>query len=311
MPTPPIPNEVLLQTLKVYNECAGNVCETADRLKMTRGGVQTRLRAAKARGLVPEIPEAGFLPKPKILMLDIETAPNLVTVWGLFNQNVAINQIIEPGYTMCWAAKWHGKKEIMFSSIMDGPAGDSRAMVEGIHSLMDEADVIVHYNGNSFDVPTLHKEFLIHGLPPPAPSRHVDLLNTARHKFRLASNKLDFIAQQVGIGAKSEHKGHKLWLECMDRKKAAWKTMESYNKNDVVLLEKLYEKLLPWIGDTLNRSAFANTFCCPRCGSNDYTQQKTVTLITGVYRRYECNSCSGWFRINMREKHQRTKAIAI
>lgn len=307
MPTPPISTETLLETLKVFNECAGNTCETAERLKLTRGGIQSRLRAAKARGLVPEVPEAGYNSKPKVLMLDIETAPHLVTSWGLFKQNIAINQIIKPGYTMCWAAKWHGKPEVMFDSILNDP----KRMVRGIHALMDEADVIVHYNGNSFDVPTLHKEFLLQDMPPPAPSRHVDLLNTARKKFRLASNKLDFISQELGIGAKSEHKGHKLWLECMEHKKAAWKTMEQYNKNDVLLLEKLYDSLLPWISDNLNLSAFGNTFCCPRCGSWDYAQRKTVTLTTGIYRRYECNSCSGWFRINMREKHQRTKAIAI
>lgn len=307
MPTPKIDHKLIEETVRVYQECGGNASEASIRLGLSRGGLQTRLRRAKILGIQPEIPEAGYSKKPKILMLDIETAPNLVTAWGLFNQNIAINQIIKPGYTMCWAAKWHGKDGVMFSSVMDG----AKKMVQRIHALMDEADVICHYNGNSFDVPTLHKEFLLHGLAPPAPSRHVDLLNTARRQFRLASNKLDFIAQQMGIGAKEEHKGRKLWLECMNKNKKAWATMESYNKNDVLLLEKLYDKLLPWIGDSLNLSAFGNTFCCPRCGSTDYTQQQTVTLITGVYRRYECNSCKGWFRINVRERHQRTKAIAI
>ena len=53
----------------------------------------------------------------KILYLDIETAPNLVFTWGLFNQNIGLNQIVKPGYTLCFAAQWEGKKEIVFSSV--------------------------------------------------------------------------------------------------------------------------------------------------------------------------------------------------
>lgn len=56
----------------------------------------------------------------RLLMLDIETSPNLAAVWGLFNVNIGINQIIKPGGTLCWAAKWYGEKEIMFSSVLDG-----------------------------------------------------------------------------------------------------------------------------------------------------------------------------------------------
>jgi len=53
----------------------------------------------------------------KILFLDIESAPSRVYTWGLFNQNIALNQIEEPGYTLCWAAKWFGKKKMLFSSV--------------------------------------------------------------------------------------------------------------------------------------------------------------------------------------------------
>ena len=41
-----------------------------------------------------------------ILLIDIETAPNKVYTWGLWNQNVSLNQIDEVGYTLCWAATW-------------------------------------------------------------------------------------------------------------------------------------------------------------------------------------------------------------
>src|SRR5687768_6894842 len=102
-------------------------------------------------------------------MLDIETAPHLSATWGLYDQNVAIDQLIEPGYTLCWAAKWYGEKEIMFESVMTG----EKRMVRRMHKLLDEADAVCHYNGKKFDVPTLNKEFLLRGLRPPAPFKEI------------------------------------------------------------------------------------------------------------------------------------------
>jgi len=53
----------------------------------------------------------------KILFCDIETAPNLAYVWGLYDQNVAISQMVNSGYVLCWAANWLDSDEFMFDSI--------------------------------------------------------------------------------------------------------------------------------------------------------------------------------------------------
>lgn len=234
----------------------------------------------------------------RLLLVDIETAPNLATVWGLWNQNISINQLIKPGYTLCWAAKWHGEKEIMFESIVTG----ERRMIRRIHKLLDEADAVCHYNGTKFDIPTLKKEFLISGLRPPSPSKQIDLLKTVRKEFRLASNKLDFVAKELGLGKKTKHKGHELWLECMAKDKKAWTTMERYNKQDVVLLEKLYKRLLPWIGGHPNLSAMYAAECCPTCASKSKQSRGHITLDAGRYRRFQCNDCGKWYRSTKSEK---------
>ena len=124
----------------------------------------------------------------KILLLDIETAPNVVYTWGLYNQNIAINQIDRPGYTLCWSAKWLGDDTVHFSSIRKG----KDAMLNRIHRMLGEADVVVTYNGKKFDIPTLNKEFILNGLPPPAPYKHVDLYQVVKSTFRFVSNKLDW-----------------------------------------------------------------------------------------------------------------------
>jgi len=228
----------------------------------------------------------------RLLMLDIETAPHLAAVWGLYDQNVSINQIIKPGYTLCWAAKWHGEDDVMFDSVLSGP----RKMVRGIHELLGEADAVCHYNGTKFDIPTLNKEFLLQKLDPPAPYKQIDLLWVARSRFRLASNKLDYVAQQLGLGSKVEHKGFDLWLECMAKKPEAWATMEKYNKHDVTLLERVYDRLLPWIKNHPNLSAYSGHAACPRCGSDKAQARGWAIANTLRYQRFQCKDCGTWYR---------------
>ncbi|KKK58739.1 hypothetical protein LCGC14_3041410, partial [marine sediment metagenome] len=181
---------------------------------------------------------------PRILLLDIETAPHRVYAWGLWGQDIYIDQIEAPGYTLCWAAKWLGSKQMMFASVQ---SPGRKKMLRNIYSLITEADIVVHYNGTKFDMPTLNKEFVIEGWPPPSSYKQIDLLLTARRQFRLASNKLDWVARSLGLGQKMKHKGMELWRNCMAGDPASWRTMERYNKRDVVLLEKVYLALRPWV----------------------------------------------------------------
>lgn len=231
----------------------------------------------------------------KILHLDIETAPNKVYAWGLWGQDIHIDQIVEAGYTLCWAAKWHGQGKVLFDSIQKS---GKEAMVQGIYALIEEADAVCHYNGAKFDMPTLNREFILQGLQPPPPYKQIDLLQTARRQFRFPSNKLDYIAQQLGLGSKTKHKGMQLWNECMDGDEKAWRTMERYNKQDVRLLEKLYLKLLPWIQHHPNHALYQvrPRPACKSCGSMSLQQRGYSRTTAQVYRRYQCKNCGTWQR---------------
>lgn len=229
----------------------------------------------------------------KILLLDIESAPNMAYVWGLWQQNVAINQIETAGYTMCWAAKWLGSDKMMFDSVRKG--GEKR-MLARIHKLLDEADAVVHYNGVKFDIPTLNKEFIKQGMAPPSPYKHIDLLLHCRRIFRFESNKLDYVAQSLGLGSKAKHEGFDLWRQCMVGDAAAWKRMEEYNRQDVVLLEKLYHKVSPWISGHPNRSVHDEHLCCTNCGSKSYHARGYTISKAAKYKRYQCLECGHWFK---------------
>ena len=235
-----------------------------------------------------------------ILLLDIETSPNTAHVWGLWQQNVGINQLLESSQVMCWAAKWYGEKEVIFGKDLDT-----------IHEMINQADVVVHYNGKKFDMPTLNKEFLLHGMLPPAPYKQIDLLRVVRSQFRFPSNKLDYVAQRLGLGKKVKHEGHELWVKCMAGDPVAWKKMERYNKQDVVLLEKVYDKLLPWIKSHPNHNLYNDLeHSCPNCGSGKLHRRGVARSIGGVYQRYQCTDCGSWSQGTKSSKSVQVKGIA-
>lgn len=186
-----------------------------------------------------------------ILLLDIETAPNLAAVFQLKQTYIRPEYIMDNGYVLCYAAKWLGKKTMYFAKSPDGHL----AMLKSIHSLLSKADVVVHYNGKKFDIPTLNAEFLLHGLAPLTTYIQIDLFRLIRRTFNFPSYKLSYVADRLGIGHKVEHSGWDTWKACMnnlhEKHAKSWVLMERYNKGDVVLLEKLYHRVRPWFVATL------------------------------------------------------------
>ncbi len=225
-------------------------------------------------------------------MIDIETAPNTAFVWRLFKETIPLARLIESSYVMCWSAKWYGKPEVMFDSIQQsGP----KAMLKRMHRLLDEADVVMHYYGSSFDIPVLNKEFLLANILPPAPYKELDLCTTVRKKFKFVSYKLDYVCQKLGLGKKHDT-DFQLWVDCMKKEPVAWKKMELYNRQDVLLLEKLYDRIRPWIKGHANHSVYEAALVCPNCASTSITRRGFHYTSTSKYQRYRCGGCGNWFR---------------
>ena len=236
----------------------------------------------------------------RILVLDIETSPNICYTWGLFKQDISIGQIIEPTRMICWAAKWVGEKKVHFASdFHDG----TDEMLSRLHDLLSETTAVVHFNGTSFDMPHIKREFIKHEMPPLPPIVEIDLLRVVKKNFRLTSNKLDYVAQYLGIGAKVSHAGFSLWKKYLDGDEQAANKMRAYNKGDVVLTEKVYTRLLPHI---TNHPSYALSVdetipTCNRCGSYNLVKRGYTFLTTGKYQRFVCAECGGWSRSVTRE----------
>lgn len=259
--------------------------------------------------------------QPKVLLLDIETAPNVAYVWKLYDDYISPDHLVSHSYILCVSAKWLGEKDIKFYSVWkDGQV----AMLKAIHKLMDDATVIIHYNGKKFDIPTLNREFLTTGLTPPAPYKQIDLYGVVKSQFKFTSNKLDYVCQRLSLGTKVHHKGMQLWHDCINGKPKAHKLMEAYNKQDVNLLEKLYYKLRPWIiaHPIFARPATSTPFSvvvpggsvvkysngkggsskhpkvpCPKCGGLDVRFDRAKPTKSGTTMSYKCKPCNKQFSV--------------
>lgn len=239
----------------------------------------------------------------KILELDIETMYTVVKTWTLWPKYISPNDVIEPGEVICWAARWHGERDMHFSSAhRDG----RERMMQQMAELLDEADAVMHYNGKAFDTKHLNREFLLQGIDPPSHFHQIDLLSVVKKQFKFESNKLDYVCRRLGLGSKTTHQGMGLWDKCKAGDAAAWKLMEKYNKQDVRLLTKLYKRLRPWITGHPNCGLYledATRPTCPNCGSTDVHEKGTqYNSKAASYKRYKCLGCGAPLRSRLQSK---------
>lgn len=225
--------------------------------------------------------------KPRILVIDIETSPGLGYFWRIFDENIGIEQIVEPSRIICAAFKWHGEAGITFySEWTDG----TKAMLHGIHQALGEADAVVTFNGDKFDLPRLNGEFIGQGLDPLPPLTSIDLRKTTK-KLGLMSGKLDYVVQYYKIGKKIEHEGFPLWRKVLARDEAACKRMERYNKFDTFLTARLYNFLRPYMD---NHPYIQPSGMCSACGSDDLIHRGYRYTKTMQTERLQCKVCGKW-----------------
>lgn len=256
------------------------------------------------------------MPKPKILVFDIETAPALGDVWGLWQNNVGLSQLRKSGFIMSWSAKWLGEKKVYYADCSKNGEADEMDMLLKLVDLLDQADMIIAHNGDRFDMGWVRGRMLYYGIPPFGPVKQIDTLKVAKRHFRLISNKLEYIAKLLGCDEKLKHKnfaGHELWAECIKGNKKAWKEMKTYNKQDVVTLEQVYYKLRPFMTNHPNVGLYGvgKQIACPLCGSNHVHKRGFAYTGVSVFQRYRCNDCGGWSRkaINLVPKERRKNIL--
>lgn len=235
----------------------------------------------------------------KILLLDIETAPILSYTWGLWKQFINTPQIESDWFCLSWAARWLFSSDT-FSDRLTGKEAvreDDKRIIKSIWKLIDEAHIVVTQNGQKFDIPRLNTRFLISGLTPPSPYQMIDTLVTLKKTFAFSSNKLDYVNKALGLPQKIPTT-FELWRKCLQGDEEALEQMETYNKNDVLILEDTFLLLRPWIKPNINIGLYlsAKESCCTTCGSFNIEERGYYYTSVNRYLSYHCKDCGAYSR---------------
>ena len=259
--------------------------------------------------------ELSFIKTPKILVLDIETAPVLAYCWSLWENNVALNQIKNDWFILSWSAKWLGDSEdnIFYADQRNAEnIEDDSEILKPLWKLLNEADIVIGQNSRKFDHKKINARFIQNKFTPPSSYRTVDTQVLAKSIFGFTSNKLEYMTDKLCTKYKKqkheEFSGFNMWSECLKGNKKAFEAMETYNKYDILSTEELYTILRAWDKKGPNVNVFhdTNKLVCT-CGSLDFKKNGFVYTNTGKFQRHTCNKCGAEVKdkTNMLSKEKR------
>lgn len=244
----------------------------------------------------------------KVLIYDIENAPNLGYVWEKWQTNVL--EFKDQWFLLSFAWKWLGERETHVLGLDDMPgyepgSMDDRELVTRLRDLFDEADITVTHNGISFDNKKAQTRMIVHGIDPPSSYKEVDTLRTARKQFAFTSNRLGDLCQALGLPSKASTGGMSTWFGCMNGDPKSWAKMKKYNKQDVIILEKLYKRFIPWLTNYPHMGAFeGRPDNCPKCGKGPLVARGWRYAQVSRRRQFHCKSCGGYSMSRKREDLQ-------
>jgi hypothetical protein len=231
------------------------------------------------------------LDKPRILVLDIETAPAELWGWGMFKQNFGVEQVKADPYILCVGYQWLGEGRPECLTVWDnGPV----RMLESVRDLLQAADVVVGKNSIQFDYKWLNTEFLKYKIPPHRPVTHIDLQVVGKNQFRFLSNKLEYMLNYLDLGGKVKHEGFELWRKVMEGDEVARRKMVRYCLGDVRKTGLMYYRMRPYIVNHPSMRALGSE-ACPTCLSKNTKRDGIRRTKCYHVQQHQCNDCGAYF----------------
>ena len=242
---------------------------------------------------MPKKTEADLPTRRRRLFFDIETSPNIGLFWQAgYKQKIDYSNIIKERAIICICYKWEDEKEV-YELHWSAKQCDKK-MLQDFIAVANTATEMVGHNGDKFDLAWIRTRCLFHRIPMFPSYVTIDTLKVSRSKFRFNSNRLNYIADFLGLGQKIKTE-FDLWKSILlNNDKSAMEKMLKYCKKDVVLLEKVFKQLRVHID---NKSHYGVLFgqdrgSCPECGSAELEIIRRRTTATGLKKiQYKCKTC--------------------
>jgi DNA polymerase elongation subunit (family B) len=236
----------------------------------------------------------------KRLFFDIETAPMVVYTWRIgWKINLNPTQIIDDWKIICISYMWEGDNKVQ-NLTWDKNHCDKK-MLEDFVKIANESDEMIAHNGDRFDIKKIRTRCIFHRVPMFPNYKTLDTLKKAKSGFNFNSNRLDYIAKFLGVGAKLVHEGFDMWKKCMDGDDKALKDMVEYCDMDIIVLSDVFHAMQNYIKHNSNTAAITNQpkHHCANCGGGSVELNKNIFTAAGtIKRQMECNSCGYVYEIS-------------
>jgi DNA polymerase elongation subunit (family B) len=259
--------------------------------------------------------------KPKIIVFDLETLPNLqeaLKVWPQLSQypgktlRATICSIICAGWKTLGSKKTHCINAWDYSR-WKKDVNDDYSVVKAIHKVLKDADAVITHNGKKFDWKFLQTRIMFHKLTPLHKIKHIDTCQLSRQHLYAFNNRLGTVGTLLADEKKLAHTGWQLWVDVWHKDKKAMKLMEDYCKQDVDLLEKCFKRLMPLVNNMPNYNLYRSekqrnedAKLCHNCGSEDLVKNGFYGTKTMMYQRVRCKQCGTSHRLDANGNKPRT-----
>lgn len=240
---------------------------------------------------------------PKICLYDLEVSREVVEGYRQ-KYDFKVVKTIRHQELMCYAWKDLGSKKIHYVSRHHFKK--YKDFVQSLADMLNESDISIAHNARGFDDKMSNTFFIKEGVDVPSPRKSIDTLQVARSVFRFPGNSLNQLCEYLGIGSKEKITYADIETEFMSNPtRKIERQMAKYNKKDVELLEKVYERLRPYMKNhPLINTYSGNAFSCPKCGGSNLQKRGFAYTATAVYQQYACltENCGAWSRERTQDK---------
>ncbi|CAB4136388.1 Ribonuclease H-like domain containing protein [uncultured Caudovirales phage] len=236
----------------------------------------------------------------KRLFFDIETSPNIGYFWRTgYNLSITPDCIINERKIICISYKWETEDKI-YTLTWDENQCDKQMLIDFI-KVANQSDEMIAHNGDRFDIKWIRTRCIFHRVAMFPNYKTLDTLKKAKSGFNFNSNKLDYIAQFLGVGAKVKHSGFDMWKNVMAGDKEAMSEMVHYCEGDIIVLEDVFLTMQNYIKTNTHNGVINGNlkYSCPSCGSENIELLKNnVTAMGTIKRQINCLDCEYTYEIS-------------